>query len=242
MPEWSDSAIILSVHKHAENNAVVSFLTQNHGRHSGLCKSAFSKRNAGTFQPGNLVQVAWNARLDEHLGTAKVELLTSYAAGVLSDADRLTVLSSLCTLSRFLPEREAVPEFFQQTLEMIALLGFEEWEERYARWEVELLAILGFGLDLSACAVTGETDDLVYVSPKSGRAVSKQAGQAWHDKLLALPAFLLDNSVRPENPSEIEKALILTGFFLENYAAKAIDCSVPAVRRRLIERLRLLKL
>lgn len=237
MPEWSDSALVLSVRKYAEQDAVVTFLTQNHGRYGGLCKGAFSKRLSGTFQAGNLLQISWKARLEEHLGTIRAELLTSYCAAVLDDADRLAALSCICAMSGLLPERENVSDFFRETLEQIALLSFDGWQERYARWEVSLLKTLGFGLDLSACAVTGQTDDLVYVSPKSGRAVSGKAGEPWRDRLLVLPGFLLETGREPENPEEIENALILTGFFLENYAAKTIDCTIPAARIRLLDRI-----
>lgn len=233
MPEWTDSALIIGVRKFAERDAVVSFLTQNHGRHNGLVKGAFSKRHAGDFQIGNLVQIRWSARLEEHLGTVKAELLTAYAAGILNDPPRLTTLSCLSAMCAFLPERESIKEFFQKTLEQVALLSFDGWAERYARWEVELLKALGFGLDLSVCAATGTTRDLIYVSPKTGRAVSRQAGEPWHDKLLPLPAFLRENSPAPDN-EEIKKALNLTGFFLENYVLKTLDCTIPAVRGRLI--------
>lgn len=235
MPEWSDNAIIIGVKKFAERDAIVSFLTQNHGKYSGLCKGAFSKRLSGTVQTGNLVQLNWKARLEEHLGTVKVELLNAYCVPVLSDPGRLTALSCLCTMCSMLPERESAEEFFQKTLEQIALLSFDGWAERYARWETELLKTLGFGLDLSVCAATGTTQDLIYVSPKSGRAVSRKAGEPWRDKLLALPDFLRNETSAPQSGEEIKKALILTGFFLENYVLKTLDCSIPAVRGRLVD-------
>ena len=114
MPEWSDCGVIVNVRKYAETGAVVTFFTQEHGRHGALCSSVFSKRNSGTFQIGNLVQIAWNARLEEHLGTAKVELLTPYAAAVLADAERLSVLASACALLLLLPEREPNPDFLKK--------------------------------------------------------------------------------------------------------------------------------
>ncbi len=233
MPEWTDSALIIGIKKFAERDAVISFLTQNHGRYAGLVKGAFSKHHAGNFQVGNLIQMTWKARLEEHLGTVKAELLTAYAAGVLDDPDRLTALSCLCAMSSLLPERENVPDFFQKTLEQIALLHFDDWAARYALWEVDLLKVLGFGLDLSVCAVTGTTQDLIYVSPRSGRAVSREAGKPWRDKLLMLPSFLREGSSSVET-EEIKKALELTGFFLENYVIKTLDCTIPAVRGRLI--------
>ncbi len=235
MPEWSDNAIIVGVKKFAERDAVVSFFTQGHGRYSGLCKGAFSKRLAGTVQTGNLVQINWKARLEEHLGTVKVELLNPYSAAVLSDPARLTALSCLCAMCSLMPERENAEDFFKKTLEQLALLTFDGWAERYALWEAALLKALGFGVDLSVCAATGTTTDLTYVSPKSGRAVSRTAGEPWRDKLLELPAFLRNETSEPQTREEIKKALILTGFFLENYALKTLDCSIPAVRGRLLD-------
>lgn len=236
MPEWSDCGVVVNVRKYAETGAVVTFFTQEHGRHGALCSSVFSKRNSGTFQIGNLVQIAWNARLEEHLGTAKVELLTPYAAAVLADAERLSVLASACALLLLLPEREPNPDFFEKTVKLLAVLPFDGFLEAYARWEVDLLSALGFGLDLSACALTGKTSDLCYVSPKSGRAVSREAGAPWADRLLVLPAFLTDGEKSAENREEIKKALKLTGFFLENYGAKTVDYRVPVARNRLIEK------
>ena len=237
MPEWSDNAIVTGVVKFAERDAVVTFLTQNHGRHNGLCKGAFSKRLSGVVQVGNLVQIHWNARLEEHLGTVRVEPANAFCAAVLNDPDRLTALSCLCAMCSLLPERENVGDFFQKTVEQLALLPYDGWAERYARWEVELLKVLGFGLDLSVCAVTGTTCDLAYVSPKSGRAVSRDAGAPWRDRLLELPAFFTDADAAAQSVDEIKKALKLTGFFLENHVLKTIDCTIPAVRGRLIERL-----
>ena len=236
MPEWSDCGVIVTVRKYAETGAVVTFFTQEHGRHNALCSGAFSKRNSGTFQVGNLVQITWNARLEEHLGTAKVELLTPYAAAVLADAERLSVLASACALLLLLPEREPNPDFFEKTVKLLAVLPFDGFLEAYARWEVDLLSALGFGLDLSACALTGKTSDLCYVSPKSGRAVSREAGAPWADRLLVLPAFLTDGEKSAENREEIKKALKLTGFFLENYGAKTVDYRIPTARNRLIEK------
>lgn len=236
MPEWSDCGVVVNVRKYAETGAVVTFFTQEHGRYNALCSSVFSKRNSGTFQIGNLVQIAWNARLEEHLGTAKVELLAPYAAAVLADSERLNVLASACALLSLLPEREPNPDFFEKTVGLLAVLPFDGFWEAYARWEVDLLSALGFGLDLSACALTGKTADLCYVSPKSGRAVCREAGAPWADRLLALPAFLTHVDKRAENREEIKKALKLTGFFLENYGAKTVDYRIPTARNRLIEK------
>lgn len=236
MPEWSDTGLLLSVRKYGEYDAVATLLTSSHGRQSGLCRAAFSRKKSGMFQTGNLLQASWKARLDEQLGVLSCDLMTPYAAQVMSDPDRLTVLSCICALSGLLPEREPVPDFFQKTLEQIVLLSFDGWAERYVRWELDLLEVLGFGLDLSACAVTGRTDALAYVSPKSGRAVCAEAGAPWRERLLILPSFLRHPGAGAQSAEEIKNALNLTGFFLENHAAKTVDCRIPAVRSRLVAR------
>lgn len=234
MPEWADTGIVLSVKRYGENDAVVSFLTSAHGRHSGLCKGAFCKRQAGTFQQGNLVKLRWKARLEEHLGTVFAELAEAYAVRVMNDSHRLTALSCLCAMSDLLPEREDLSGFFEKTLEQIVLLPFDGFEERYVRWELDLLALSGFGLDLTHCALSGTTENLAYVSPKSGRAVNAAAAEPWKDRLLPLPAFLTVPAMAPKNLQEMKDAFSLTGFFLENYLSKTLDCRIPSVRARFV--------
>ena len=235
MLEWTDAGLVLSVRKFGENDAVVCFFTAEHGRYAGLCKGAFGKRNAGVLQQGNLVGLRWKARLEEHLGTVSAELSTAYAARFLDEADRLTALSCICAMSDLIPEREPVGDFFKKTLEQIALLEFGGWPERYVRWETELLALSGFGLDLSSCALTGTTRGLAYVSPKSGRAVCAEAGEPWKEKLLILPEFLTVSGKAPKDLEDLKNAFFLTGFFLENHLSKTLDCRIPAVRARLVE-------
>lgn len=237
MPDWSDAAIVLTVGKQSERNAVVTFFTRTHGKTAGLCKGAFSKANTGVFETGNLLQIRKSARLDEHLGVVRAELMTGYAADAMSDPDRLAALSSACALLTLTPDGEADEPLFTKTVSLLTLLPFDGFLEAYARWELFFLKSAGFGPDLSRCAVTGQTEGLAYVSPKTGRAVTAEAAGAWKDRLLPLPAFLLSETRTAENAEEIKKALRLTGFFLENSLAKTLDYRIPFARTRLFERI-----
>src|SRR5258707_4977390 len=178
--EWEDHGIVLSERRHGESGAIVSLLTAEHGRHAGRVRSTRGPRTRGIFVPGNLVLVNWRARLDEHLGNFTGELVTPFAARALDDPGRLACLAGACALTDIaLPEREPHPRAFAA---LQALLEAVAWQAAYARWELGLLAELGFGLDLTACAVTGVTDDLRYVSPRTGRAVSEAAAEPWRSR------------------------------------------------------------
>jgi len=234
--DWQDDGIILSVRKHGESSAVVNLLTRTQGRHAGLVRGGSGKRLSGILQPGNKVQARWHARLPEHLGTYTVEPIRAYAAAALSDARRLAALSSACTLvEAALPEREPHPAILD-ALEVLlgALEDDTVWPVIYVKWEIGLLAELGFGLDLAHCAATGATEDLTFVSPRTGRAVSTAAAQPYKERLLPLPAFLLDSSAE----ADIADGLRLTGYFLENHVFQHRDTEIPAARRRLAERFR----
>ncbi len=237
MPDWNDAGLVLRVVKQSERNAVVTFFTQNNGRTSGLCKGAFSKTNTGVFETGNLLRIRKTARLEEHLGTVSADLVTAYAADVLNDADRLLLLSSACALLTMLPESEPDEALFTKTVSFLTVLPFDGFWEAYARWELFFLTAIGFGPDLSVCALTGRKDGLAYVSPKTGRAVCAEAAGVWKDRLLPIPAFLMTDDGLAGNADEIKKALALTGFFLENHAAKTLDCRIPFARKRLFERI-----
>ena len=191
--EWSDRGIVLSARRHGESSAVVSALTAAHGRHAGLVRGA--KRAGGTFEPGNLVQLRWRARLEDHLGNFQAELMHSFAAAVLDDPLKLAALTSACALvDTALAERERHDKVFESLSGLLAALEqgtSTDWQGIYVRFEFDLLTDLGFGLDLSQCAATGRNDTLIFVSPKTGRAVSAAAGEPYRDRLLPLPGFLL---------------------------------------------------
>jgi len=258
---WSDAAIILSARKYGETSAVVRVLSREHGVFSGVMRGAFSKNNRGIAQTGNVVGAAWNARLSEHLGTFKLEMMEAHAAHIMQDAGKLAALTSACALTELaLPERHPYPKLFSALHEFLHILSFSEWgayppkppplraspcsvnndgwQQRYIKFELALLAESGFGLDLSECAATGVADDLIYVSPKSGRAVCREAGEPYKEKLLPLPSFLLP-LLNPESliphpyPKEILAGMQLTGYFLEHSLLASHGKTMPAARTRL---------
>lgn len=230
--QWNDRAIILSTRAYGETGTVVQVFTPSQGRHGGLVRGRKSKAQ---LQPGNLVEVMWNARLAEHLGNLQVELVTPHAARVMSDQERLAALSCACALiETSMPERDPHPQLYKALERFLEVLGSgAPWGQAYVTLELELLSELGFALDLSECAATGATEDLAYVSPKSGRAVSREAGAAYHDKLFALPAFLMA-PMEIASRSEIGQALKLSSYFLERHWEQVAHKPMPAARARLV--------
>ena len=235
--QWSDEGIVLFSRVHGETSAIVELLTASHGRHSGLVRGGRSKRLRPVLQTGNLVSAEWRARLSEHLGSYAIELLEARAAPILDDKIALAGLNSLAALARFLPEREPHSRLFEASNLVIQALGEgDHWPAVLARWEMGLLDELGFGLDLSCCAGTGATANLDYVSPKSGRAVSREAGEPYKEKLLALPAFLLPDNGQNSTPTptDVADGFRLTGYFLNKNIWSPRDMQPPAARDRLI--------
>src|SRR5579864_3319971 len=215
--EWTDEGIVLGVRRHGEASAIVELLTRGHGRHLGLVRGAASARMRPLLQPGNSVRAVWRARLDEHLGYYMIEGTRLRAASLLASPHAVYGVTHLAALARLLPERdphEGIYEMLDRTLD-----DFEEAGEAAAhliRFELAMLAELGFGLDLETCAATGATADLVYVSPKSGGAVSRIAGAPFHDRLLKLPGFLRQNEegVFAWTEQDLRDGFALTGLFL----------------------------
>jgi DNA repair protein RecO (recombination protein O) len=234
--EWRDQGVLLAMRGHGESAAIIEVLTRAHGRHAGVVRGGASRRLAPLLQPGNQIAVAWRARLSEHIGTFTVEPLRARAAGVLADRLALAGLSSICALLAFaLPEREACPALHDRSAALLDLLpDTADWPARYLRWELALLEETGFGLDLSACAVTGARDDLAYVSPRSGRAVSRGGAGEWAARLLPLPECLLGQG--PATGAEVAAGLRTTGYFLSNRLAPSLgDRPLPAARARLFD-------
>ena len=236
--EWSDEAVVLSVRPHGETAAVVELLTKGHGRHAGLVHGGRSRKSRPVLQPGNHVVASWKGRLSEHLGHMNLELQHGYAATCMDDAAALAGLNALCALARLLPERDPHPDLYEITLFVLGFLDDPAvWPALYVRWEIALLDELGFGLDLGTCAATGTVDDLSFVSPKSGRAVSHAAGLPYQDRLLPLPAFLTRNRPTGANaiitPADVQAGLALTGYFLTARAYAPRDLPMPDVRLRL---------
>lgn len=235
MIEWSDDGIVLSARPHGESSAVVVLLTREHGRHAGLVRGGQSRKARGLYEPGNRLSATWRARLSEHLGGYTCELLANTVALLLDEPARLAALSSAAAVcDKALPEREPHPGAYEGMLALIEALGGDHWAEAYVAWEVALLADLGFGLDLASCAAGGDNDQLAYVSPRTGRAVSLAAAEPYKDRLLALPAFLIGRGAG--GPAEVAQGLALTGYFLERQIFGPQDRPLPPARQRLAER------
>ncbi len=233
--EWHDEGTLLSVRQHGETSAIIEVFTALHGRHAGVVRGGVSRRIAPILQPGAQLDLTWRARLDEHIGTFKVEPIRSRAAAVMGDRLALAGLGSITALLTFvLPEREPHPALYARTQRLLDALGEgDTWVADYLLWELSLLEDMGFGLDLSRCAVTGSTQELIYVSQKSGRAVSRQGAGDWADRLLPLPPAL--RGVAGDAPGEATESLRTTGHFLERWLAPALgNRPLPPARARLV--------
>jgi DNA repair protein RecO (recombination protein O) len=238
--EWTDDAIVLSSRRHGETSSITTVLSPKHGRFAGLVRGGSGKNKRGILQTGNHVRVQWRARLAEHLGTFTCELINPHSALVLSDPLRLMALSSACAVAdTVLPEREAHPPVYHGLQVFLNSLGDDDkdWPVIYVKWELGLLGELGFGLDLSECAATGSNDDLIYVSPKSGKAVSASAGEPYKDKLLPLPDFLKASGI-PGNLDDAANGAKLTGYFLNNHVYEEHGATQPEARVRFVQALR----
>ena len=235
--DWSDEGIVLSARTHGESGLVVSLLTRAHGRHAGFVPGGNSRRASPVWQTGNVVEVGWRARLSDQLGNYTGELREAHAARALDSAVELSGLSAACAVvDAALPEREPHAAMFDGFRAFLGVLGHPGWPAIYIRLELGLLQELGFGLDLDKCAVTGSPEDLAYVSPKSGRAVSRAAAGPYKEKLLALPAFL-STGVLPSDDEEVRQGLELTGFFLERHVFWPHNKPLPPARARFMETL-----
>ncbi len=234
--EWRDEGILLGVRRHGESSVIIEVLSPRHGRHAGLVRGGAGKTLGPVLQPGAQLSLEWNARLADHLGTFKVDLIRSRAAAIMAHRDALAALNAVSALLvRLLPEREPNPAVYAATLALVDALGADDrrWPALYAGWEMTLLDALGFGLDLGSCAATGARDDLAYVSPRSGRAVSRGAGAPYAARMLPLPAFLLDGGA--PGISEVGAALRLTGHFLQSRVCPAFELAeLPGARGRLV--------
>jgi len=234
--EWADEGIVLSARRHGESAAVVHLLTRAHGRHAGLVRGGAGPRGRGLYQTGNRVSARWRARLAEHLGAFTGELIQAHAAALIDDPLRLSALSAACAVAdATLPERQPYPTLFDALAALIDTLhGSTQWPAAYVRWELGLLDVLGFGLDLGACAATGRNDDLAYVSPKTGRAVSLAAGAPYRDRLLPLPGFLIGRG--GADAAAVRDGLRLTGWFLDRHVFAPHNRRMPPARERFVER------
>ncbi len=232
--DWRDEGILLSMRPHGETSAIVEVLTAGHGRHMGVVRGGASHKMAAMLQPGTGLALEWRARLDNHIGSFTVEPRTS-RAHLLADRLALAGLTSACALLRAaLPEREPHPGLYPVTLALFDSLGGPGWISTYLRWEVRLLEELGFGLDLTVCAVTGATEGLAFVSPKTGRAVTRAGAGDWAERLLPLPQGLA--GTEPMATEAVLTGLQLTGFFLDRGLRPVLnDRPLPEARSRLLD-------
>lgn len=230
--EWRDEGALLSVRRHGESAAIIEVFTAAHGRHAGVVRGGGSRRIAPLLQPGAQLDVTWRARLDDHIGAFSIEPIRS-RAGVLGDRLALAGLNAICAMLHVaLPEREPHPTLWRATMALLdALETAPDWPARYLRWELLLLEEVGFGLDLATCAVTGAREDLVFVSPRTGRAVSRAGAGDWADRLLPLPACLLGQG--PASGTELGQGLAVTGHFLHRELPLQ-GRPLPEARARLI--------
>ncbi|MCV9939185.1 DNA repair protein RecO [Boseaceae bacterium BT-24-1] len=235
--EWSDKGTIIGVRRHGESAVILEVMTRDHGRHLGLVRGGRSSKQQPVLQPGNLVALTWRARLDEHLGEYKVELLTSHAARLMARPVALYGLANVAGLLRLLPERDPHPGLYEGLAVLLAHLDeIAIAPALMVRFELAMLSELGYGLSLERCAVTGIREDLSHVSPKSGKAVSRKAAEPYLDRLLALPPFLSEGQgARRPAPAEIAAGFALTGFFLRRDLYEPRGLLEPPERVRLLE-------
>ena len=238
--EWKDDAIILGTRRHGESSVILEAMTSSHGRHMGLVRSGRSRKMAPILQPGNQVHLTWSARLENHLGQFVVELSQSRAARLMSRPMGTYGIQFIAELTRLLPERD--PHRYLYNALSVIVDAFEEGDvagEMLVRYELALLSELGFGLELESCAATGQQNDLCYVSPKSGRAVSEEAGRPYHDRMLPLPPFLRGEATSNRLAfEEIRQGFQLTGFFLDKHVYHPFGKIAPDIRKSFIEAVR----
>lgn len=232
--EWVDTGYIVSVKSHGETSAVVGVLTETHGRHMGYVKGARSKKFRGVLDLGNEVEARWLSRVEDGLGSFVLEGIKNHASLIMAESKKLQAIQSICSLTdSCLPERENHPAVYEGMKVFLEGLDGLVWPETYILWEIALLRELGFGLDLKECAGGGDNDQLAYVSPKSGRAVSLSAGEPYKEKLLKLPAFLLGEV--DDNQASIVDGLKLTEYFLRSRVFDVMNKDLPEPRRRFFD-------
>lgn len=238
--EWRDEGIILGVRRHGETSAILEAMTAGHGRHMGLVRGGRARRMQPLLQPGNRVELTWRARLDEHLGSYLVEPLERNAARLMASATAIHGIQLLAAHLRLLPERDPHAGLYETLRVIVDHLDRPDLAgPLVVRFELALLDELGFGLDLTRCALTGAREDLAYVSPKSGRAVTRAAGAPWRDKLLPLPAFLGAGTARGDEDGEaLGQAFGLTGFFFHRHVYEPRGMEEPEARGGFLAALR----
>lgn len=233
--EWRDQGILLSARRHGETSAIIEVFTPAQGRHAGIVRGGTSRKIAPSLQPGAQLDLAWRARLEDHIGAFTVEPLRSRAAVAMQDRLALAGLNAVTALLAFcLPEREPHPALYRRTEALLDMLGQGDvWPLAYLKWELRLLEEMGYALDLDVCAVTGATEGLIYVSPKTGRAVSAKGAGDWADRLLPLPPVLRGGA---GSDAEVAQGLRTTGHFLTVHLARDLGGKpLPEARARFVD-------
>lgn len=233
--DWREEGVLLTVRKHGETSAIIDVFTEGRGRHAGVVRGGTSRKIAPVLQPGAQLDLAWRARLEEHLGAFTVEPVRS-RADLMGARDTLAALNAVTSLLAFvMPEREAHPVLYRRTLAVLDMIGEGEfWKLGYLRWELALLDDLGFGLDLGRCAVTDRSDNLVFVSPKSGRAVSRAGAGVWADRMLPLSPALVGEGEGSDR--DVLEGLQVTSHFLGQHFAPTLgDRPLPTARQRFVD-------
>ena len=232
--QWTDEGVVLGVKRHGETSGILEMLTRAHGRHLGLVRGGFSSRLKPILQPGNSVSATWRARLDEHLGTYTVEPVRLRAASFFASPHAVYGVTHLAALMRLLPERDPHEGLYDALSEILGRLDDAgAAAPMVVRFELQLLAELGFGLDLTQCAATGAQEELDYVSPKSGRAVSRAAGSPYAERMLRLPAFLREQEASPQG-RDLADGFALTGFFLTRHVLEPRGAALADERAHFI--------
>lgn len=235
MLQFTDEALVLVVDTFGDHDAIVQLFTPMHGLCKGVVKRGLTSKNRADLQPATLVHMTWKARMPEHLGTITLEANHSFAARVMHDPLKLSAIGSvMAMMAASLAEHDAHPELYAQAIGFLQHVAVGEaplvWLGEYVRLELALLELAGFGLDLGSCAATGATQDLAYVSPKSGRAVGRAPGAPYHARMLPLPEFIKDMAHAPETLGEVHAGVTLTGHFLETRLLPALNRKPPALR------------
>ncbi len=236
---FTDEGYIINLRKHGESSLILTVLTREHGKVTGYVKNCLHKRNLGVYQLGNRLQIEAYSRVDENMLSLKAELLEPCAVNFISDARKLAALSSLCELcNTAMPELSPLDRFFYYIESFFNLINEDNWIVHYCFFEFYLLDALGIGLDLSECAATGTTENLAYVSPKSGRAVCEEAGFVYKEKLFAYPHFIVSGNYTPA-ASEMADLLKMTEFFLTKNFFQTHGLKFPQNRANLLNQLEL---
>ena len=228
----NDEGIIIKKNKYRESSLLISFFSLNHGINSGLVKGVL-KKDFGTYEIGNKVYIKSSFRLDEQLWNCRFELIKNNSVNYFDNQNKLNALLAVCSIIDLsLPKNNPQINIYKKTINLIENLLFKDWAVKYIFWELFLLSELGYGLDLEKCVVSGKKENLIYVSPKSGKAVSKKEGEKYKNKLLNLPKFLIDKNVKPSNDS-LKQAISLTGFFIDKFLKKN-NKKLPFYRKKIL--------